>query len=282
MSAVYLTNTTGLTLEGGPITVIESGTYSGEALTTRIKAGEKRFITYAVDVGCRVETKTEEENQAAYQSEIINGELRIHYKQSKTTTYILTNVNSQAKTVYLEHPIDKDGNIDWKLVNTPAPVETTESYRRFKEVIAANSTTEFKVTEELPDRDTYALTNVTPDNITIWVRDKYLTAEMKKALDEILEIKAKTSTLNKQIQEKQEAVRSLTQEQARMRENLKVLGKSEEEKKLLTRYVNKIAESEDQIEKIKQQEAGLIEQRNNIQRQLDEKIRTLAFNHTLN
>lgn len=282
MSAVYVTNTTGLTLEGGPITVIESGTYSGEALTARIKAGEKRFITYAVDVGCRVETKTEEANQAVYQAEIINGEFRLHYKQAKTTTYTLTNVNSRAKTIYIEHPIDKDSNKEWKLVNTPAPVETTENYRRFKEVLAANSTTEFKVTEELPDYDIYQLTNITPDNITIWGRDKYLTAEMKKALDEVLAIKAKIAAVNKQVQEQQDAIRSLTQEQARMRENLKVLGRSEEEKKLLARYVNKIAESEDQIERAKRQEAGFIEQRSNIQRQLDEKIRGLAFNHTMN
>ena len=67
-----------------------------------------------------------------------------------------------------------------------------------------------------------------------------------------------------------------------MRENLKVLGKSEEEKKLLTRYVNKIAESEDQIEKVRQQEATFIEQRNAMQRQLDEKIRSLTFNHMIN
>ena len=282
MSAVYLTNTTGLTLEGGPLTVIESNTYAGEALTARIKAGEKRFITYAVDVGCRVETKTEEENQAVYQSEIINGEFRLHYKQSKTTTYTLTNSSARAKTIYIEHPLDKSEAKDWKLVNTPAPVETTENYRRFKVEIAANTTSDFKVTEELPDRDTFAITNVTTDNITIWVQGKYLSAEMKKSLDEVIEIKARMAAVNKQIQEKQEAARSLTQEQARMRENLKVLGKSEEERKLLTRYVNKIAESEDQIEKVRQQEATFIEQRNAIQRQLDEKIRGLVFNHTIN
>ena len=137
MNAVYLTNSTGLTLEGGPITVIENGTYSGEAMTARIKPGEKRFITYAVDLGCRVETKTEEENQAAYQSEILNGEFRVHYKQSKTTKYILTNVSPRPKTIFIEHPIDKNSDKDWKLVNTPNPVETTENYRRFKEIVAA-------------------------------------------------------------------------------------------------------------------------------------------------
>ncbi len=281
MNAVYLTNSTGLTLEGGPITVIENGTYSGEAMTARIKPNEKRFITYAVDLGCRVETKTEEENQAAYQSEILNGEFRVHYKQSKTTKYILTNVSSRLKTIFIEHPIDKDENKEWKLVNTPNPVETTENYRRFKETIAANSTTEFTVTEELPDRDTFQLTNITNDNIIIWVRDKYLSPEMKKSLDGVIEIKAKIVTLNKQIQEKEDALRSFTQEQARMRENLKVLGKSEEEKKLLARYVNKISESEDQIEKTRTQENILVEQRSGIQRQLDDKIRSLAFNHTI-
>ena len=281
MNAVYLTNSTGLTLEGGPITVIENGTYSGEAMTARIKPGEKRFITYAVDLGCRVETKTEEENQAAYQSEILNGEFRVHYKQSRMTKYILTNVSTRPKIIFIEHPIDKNSDKNWKLVNTPNPVETTENYRRFKEIVAANSTTEFVVTEELPDRDSYQITNITTDNLVIWVRDKYLSPEMKKSLDEILEIKAKIATLNNQIQEKQEAIRTFTQEQARMRENLKVLGKSEEEKKLLARYVNKISESEDQIEKTKQQETVLIEQRNGVQRQLDDKIRSLVFNHTI-
>ena len=182
----------------------------------------------------------------------------------------------------MEHPLDKSDGKDWKLVNTAAPVETTENYRRFKMDVTANATTEFKVTEELPDRDTYAITNVTPDNLTIWVRDKYVSADMKKSLDEVIGIKAKIAALNQQVQEQQAALRALSQEQARMRENLKVLGKSEEEKKLLTRYVNKIAESEDQIEKVKQREATLIEQRSVIQRQLDEKIRGLVFNHTIN
>ena len=281
MNAVYLTNSTGLTLEGGPITVIENGTYSGEAMTARIKPGEKRFITYAVDLGCRVETKTEEENQAAYQSEILNGEFRVHYKQSKMTKYILTNVSARPKTIFIEHPIDKNSDKDWKLVNTPNPVETTENYRRFKETIAANSTTEFTVTEELPDRDSYQITNVTSDNLVIWVRGKYLSAEMKKSLDEVIEIKGKIATLNNQVQEKADAIRTYTQEQSRMRENLKVLGKSEEEKKLLARYVNKISESEDQIERTRTQESALIEQRSNLQRQLDTKIRSLAFNHTI-
>src|SRR5262249_51198286 len=149
MSALYLNNTTGLTLESGPLTIIENDTYAGEALTGRIKPGEKRFITYAVDLGCRVSVKEDEEDQKAYRAEIINGEFRLHYKQMKTTVYTLNNLTDRAKTVYIEHPYDKDEK--WQLVKTAKPVETTEEYHRFKVVVAPKTTTQFSVSEELPE-----------------------------------------------------------------------------------------------------------------------------------
>ncbi len=281
MSALYLTNSTGLTLEGGPLTIIESNTYAGEALIARIKPGEKRFITYAVDLGCRISTKEEKEDQNAFLAEIVNGALRVHYKQRKSTTYTLTNISPRARTIYLEHPLEKDEEKKWQLVNTPEPVETTENYRRFKAIVAANSTTDFKVSEELPDENIYQLTNVTPDYISIWIHDKYLSQEMKQALESIIEIKGQIAELNNQIQEKHQALNGLNQDQARMRENLKSLGKSDEEKKLVARYVNKIGQDEDQLEKLKLEETQLTEKRNNIQRLLDEKLRSLAMKHEI-
>jgi Carboxypeptidase regulatory-like domain len=188
MSALYLNNTTGLTLESGPLTVIENDTYAGEALTGRIKPGEKRFITYAVDLGCRVSVKEDEEDQKAYRAEIINGEFRLHYKQMKTTVYTLNNLTDRAKTVYIEHPYDKDEK--WQLVKTAKPVETTEKYHRFKVVVAPKTTTQFSVGEELPESHTYALTNITTNEIQVFVKSNYLTPEMKQSLEGVTELKA--------------------------------------------------------------------------------------------
>src|SRR5262249_21178132 len=92
MNALYLHNNTGLTLESGPLTIIENDTYAGEALTGRIKPDEKRFITYAVDLGCRASVKEDEEAQKAFLVEITNGEFRVRYKQTKTTLYTLNNL----------------------------------------------------------------------------------------------------------------------------------------------------------------------------------------------
>jgi hypothetical protein len=280
MSALYLNNTTGLTLESGPLTIIENDTYAGEALTSRIKPDEKRFITYAVDLGCRVSVKEDKEDQKAYRAEIINGEFRLHYKQMKTTVYTLNNLTDRAKTVYIEHPYDKDEK--WQLVKTAKPVETTEEYHRFKVVVAPKTTTQFSVSEELPESHTYALTNVTTNDIQVFVKSNYLTPEMKQSLEDVTELKAQVAATSREISNKQGEITAITRDQERMRENLRALGKTEEEKQLVQRYVAKIAQGEDQLEKLRQEEKKLQDERNNLQRQLDERVKKLAMDHRLN
>ena len=48
------------------------------------------------------------------------------------------------------------------------------------------------------------------------------------------------------------------------------------------RYVGKIAQGEDQLEKLRQEEKKLQEEKNNLQRQLDERVKTLAMDHRFN
>ena len=64
-------------------------------------------------------------------------------------------------------------------------------------------------------------------------------------------------------------------------ENLRALGKSEEEKQLTQRFANRISQGEDQLDRQRQEEKKLIAERNNLQQQLDDHIRKLAIEHTL-
>ena len=280
MSALYLHNTTGLTLESGPLTIIENDTYAGEALTGRIKPNEKRFINYAVDLGCRVSVKEDEEDQKAFLAEIGNGEFRLHYKQMKTTVYTLNNLSDRAKTVYIEHPYDKDEK--WQLVKTARPVETTEKHHRFKVVVAANATSQFSVSEELPEVNTFALSNITTNDIQLFVKSNYLTPQMKQALDGIADLKTQMAALARQIAEKQAEIGAIARDQERMRENLRALGKTDEERQLVQRYVGKLTQGEDQLERLRQEEKKLKDERESLQRQLDDRIRKLAMEHRLN
>jgi Carboxypeptidase regulatory-like domain len=279
MSALYLHNTTGLTLEGGPMTIIENDTYAGEALTGRLKPGEKRFITYAVDLGCRVSVKEDEKEGKAFLAQIINGEFRLHFKEVRETIYTLNNLTDWAKTVYIEHPYEKDE--EWELVKTVKPVETAEGLYRFKVTVPANSTTNFSVNEELPETNTTRLSNITTDNIEIFFKSNYLTAQMKQAMEAIVNTKSKINLLGNALSERQAEINTLVKDQERMRENLRALGKSEEEKQLMQRYVSRISQGEDQLDHLRQEEKKLLAEKNSMQQQLDDQIRKLAIEHTL-
>ena len=63
LSAAELTNNTGRTLDGGPITVYDAGAYAGEALVETIKNDDKRFISYGVDLGTRISTNQNSRNE---------------------------------------------------------------------------------------------------------------------------------------------------------------------------------------------------------------------------
>jgi chromosome segregation ATPase len=105
---------------------------------------------------------------------------------------------------------------------------------------------------------------------------------MKQSLEGVADLKTRIAAASREIAEKQGEINTITRDQERMRENLRALGKTEEEKQLVQRYVAKIAQGEDQLEKLRQEEKKLQEERNNLQRQLDERVKKLAMDHRPN
>src|SRR6202041_2073770 len=71
--AAELTNNTGKTLDGGPITVYDAGTYAGEALVETVKSADKRFISYGVDLGTRIATNLNSHSDAVRELHARNG-----------------------------------------------------------------------------------------------------------------------------------------------------------------------------------------------------------------
>src|SRR2546421_538113 len=51
MSGMLLKNTSSLTLEDGALTVIDGNAYAGESLMERLKPGEQRLVSFALDLG---------------------------------------------------------------------------------------------------------------------------------------------------------------------------------------------------------------------------------------
>ena len=104
MNAVELTNDTGKTLDGGPVTVYEASAYAGEALMETLKASDKRLISYAIDLGTRVTTQFESTSNIVREIHFRRGILTARQAAQETRTYTIRNVDQKPKTLILEHP----------------------------------------------------------------------------------------------------------------------------------------------------------------------------------
>jgi hypothetical protein len=67
LRALWVNNTSGLTLDGGSFNVLEGDAFAGEGLVDAIKPGEKRLLSYAADLGLLVDAKTEGRETASHQ-----------------------------------------------------------------------------------------------------------------------------------------------------------------------------------------------------------------------
>ena len=104
MNAAELNNSTAKTLDGGPITVFDAASYAGEALMTTLKAGDKRLISYSVDLGTRVTTQFDSSRELVREIHVNRGMLTARLALDETKTYTIRNVDQKAKTLIIEHP----------------------------------------------------------------------------------------------------------------------------------------------------------------------------------
>ncbi|MBZ5582749.1 MAG: DUF4139 domain-containing protein [Acidobacteriia bacterium] len=156
-NAAELTNNSGKTLDGGPITVYDGGAYGGEALMETLKAGDKRLISYAVDLGTRITEAFGSKAAIVREMHVSRGILNLKEAAEETRTYTIRNVDKKAKTLILEHPLRPA----YTLLNQK-PAEKTPVAYRFEIPLAAGGSQEFPVAEERTFLESYAVINLTP------------------------------------------------------------------------------------------------------------------------
>lgn len=253
LAAVRLKNSTGLTLEGGPLTVFQGGSYAGDALVKTFKPDEQRYITYAVDLGLRVNTKMGTKSEQIDRVIINRGIIRMRRGIIETKTYNLDNKNARSKTVVIEHPF----HANWKLLNKEKPIEITDNYLRFEVKAPGLKVTKFSVREMRESWERIMITNLTPDQIVVLVRKKYLTENTQNKLQKIVALKSEVSTINRGLKAIQKERGQIFEDQKRLRENLRGLRQTTEEKGLRNRYVKRLNQQETRLEELRKREKEL-------------------------
>jgi septal ring factor EnvC (AmiA/AmiB activator) len=101
------------------------------------------------------------------------------------------------------------------------------------------------------------LTSVTDDQVAALLKEGSITPEIEQALRKILDQKAQVAELNSEAEARDTETSSIYDYQQRLRENLKSLKGTAEEKALTQRYTKQLSDQETRLDKLREEKADL-------------------------
>jgi hypothetical protein len=274
--ALWITNSSGLTLDSGTFNILESDTFAGEGLIETVHPAERRLISYAADPALRVTMEQESSEKPVTRIHIVKGLMYLTREQRDSRKYSLHNADAAARQVVIEHPAREN----WKQVEGPKPEETSASYLRFRIEVPAGQTANLHIEEFHPESSEFALTNLDDKQVAFITQQRQLTPAMQEAFRRVLEQKNKVDSLGTQIKTRQHEVETITKDQARLRENMKALKGSAEEKALLQRYARQLDSQEDRLNTLAKEITDLQEKQNQARAQLDQIVQQITVDES--
>ena len=272
MNAAEVINSTGKTLDGGPITVYDSGAYAGEALMETVKSGDKRLISYGVDLGTRITNHWDSKAEQTREIHARRGILTTRNAALETLTYTIHNVDQKAKTLIIEHPARPEYNL-----LEPKPWEKTSNAYRFEVKLAPGATEKFPVTEERVYENSFVITDLTPDVLFTYVRNKTFSDAARKQLEQIANLKEQIAGAGREMQSLEGQINDIVSDQQRLRQNIGSLNQVSGQQQQVQAYAQRLASQESQLATLRDRRSELDKKRAALESEVSRSIEGMAF-----
>ena len=243
LTGARVKNTTAKHLLAGPITVLDGGAYAGDASIENLPPGQERLISYGVDLQVLVDATKNKQESAVQTGKIVKGVLTVTRKLVHSQDYAAENKGDRDKTLIIEHPRRGGG---WKLTGPAKADETTDALYRFKGSVAAGKATKLTVNEEVITGEQIAIFPTDIGSLEIYQKTGEIPGAVREVLARAIAAKYAMATTERQIAQKQQELATITQEQNRIRENMKTVAQNSE---YYGRLVKKLNDQETLIEK---------------------------------
>lgn len=278
LRGLWLKNTSPLTFDGGSFSVLENEVFAGEGLTDPIKPGERRLISYATDLGLLVEASKNSQPQHVTRVKISKGVLTQVSELHERTLYVARNQDAVTRTLVIEHRTRSE----WQLAKgTKEPEEKAPGVYRFRVEVPSKATASLPVEEARTLATSYELSNLSEEQIGVFAKQGTITPEMAQALAKITAQKAVVAKLEEEMENRQKDIDRIVEDQGRLRENMKALRGSAEEKALLQRYTRQLDEQETQLDSLRKKIQATEAQRDAANNALEKMIDELQIEATV-
>ena len=275
--ALWLNNTTGVTLDGGSFNVLEQDTFAGEGIFDNIRPNERRLVSYAVDLALNVRSRNSTERQRVTRVRVNKGVLIQESEMLETKTYTFRNEDATARTVIVEHPV----RAGYSLRGEAKPEETTAQWLRFRLDVGSKQTAVLKVEEARPLEASFQISMLNRDQVALFVKEGSISPAVEEALRGVFGQSSAIESLEAQHEERDDEIHKIYDDQQRIRENLKALTDSANEKALVQRYTRQLDDQENRLDTLRRESAQIQTQIDAANQTLEKTIQSLSFDEKL-
>jgi len=270
LSGARVKNTTGKHLLAGPVTVLEAGSYAGDARIDDVPPGQERLLSYGIDLQMLVNASRNTEESIITSAGIVKGILRLQRKHVFTQEYIAENKGPKDRVLIIEHALRRG----LTLVEPSRPIQTTNTHYRFRTVVPANKLNSLTVKEERTVAETLAILPMEIDTLLLYSRDGQIPRPVRDAVARAAALKQAVEATARQIEQQRQQIDQIAQEQVRIRENLKAVTEQGDYRATL---LGKLSAQEKQIDAIQSRLKELENTRGRQMRELESYVSSLEI-----
>ncbi len=248
MRGVELTNSAGLDLMPGPISVFDGPAYAGDAIIDHTPRGSDRLISYAGDLAVRASVEDRGQSRVD-RIRIVDGVLIRSTVTRSTTTYTFDNTDdARPRTIIVEHPVHSG----WSQVEGAEPIERVGSnLNRYELRVDAGASERFRVTFERSESQQFAIADTDPSTLIARFQRDQMPADVLQMLQEAARLRAAVVDAEQAVNQLAQERRSIEGDQARLRENLRVVDRQSE---LHARYLTRLNEQETRLDALSEEQ----------------------------
>jgi chromosome segregation ATPase len=188
------------------------------------------------------------------------------------------NEDTSVRTLIIEHALRPGWNLS---AGAPKPDETSADYYRFRLEIEPKSTATLTIAEAQPVVQNVQINNINSDQIAFYLQQRSISPEIEAALRKIIEQKDRVAGFEAEATKRKTELESIYDDQQRLRENLKSLKGSAEERALTQRYLQRLNDQETRLETVQKEIADFEKKQEEAQAELDAMIEKLSFDETI-
>jgi hypothetical protein len=252
IASLRFDNTSGLTLERGPVTVLEARDYAGEAVLEFTPSGAEVIVAFAVELGIKITEQQTWETRLERLS-IQQGYLLVQEYQTCLTRYEIISRLEKPVVVTLE----RDRLNGYDLHNTIKPNAETMTVFRWRVDVALRAKLEFVVQERILQSRYEQVRDISFDSLKEYLKNKYLDSSTFEALKSIRQIYGQIETTNTKIQALENERGRLFARQTQIQGNLSPLARDGDEGRLRSKLVGELDGSENRLKAIESETESL-------------------------